>query len=42
MILDITALNTVLNDATLDITPASPFDLLLLGAEDGSGRSERI
>lgn len=42
MILDVTALNIVLNDASLDIAAASPFDLLLVGAEDGNGRSERI
>ncbi len=42
MILDITTLNMVLNDASLEITAASPFDLLLVGAEDGNGRTERI
>ena len=42
MILDITALNMVLDGASLVITGRSPFDLLVRQGEEGNGRSERI
>lgn len=42
MILEITALNMVLDGANLVITGRTPFDLLVQMGEEGNGRSERI